>query len=123
AQNINEAQGDLALKAERVDKLFELAWPELEQRIASIPPVPSSEKHDATTDEMVREILARIRADQREAEAGESDYSKTRDSLLTLMLNLFEAGTKSTNALPSPLAKDFDDWTSNVRAFLSKKDF
>lgn len=121
-RNINNAQNDSALEGDVIDKLFELAWPEFEKKLLAITPVSLSEKHKRTTEEMVREILARIRADQRDSEVRESDFYRFRDSFMSFIIKLFKSGIPNTNQLPPEVAKDFEDWNASAHAFFEKKD-
>src|SRR5437762_1129196 len=49
ARTINGAQENDALSVDRLEKAFELAWPDFEAQLSSIPAVPANERHDPST--------------------------------------------------------------------------
>lgn len=53
---INAAQKEEALPVVRLDKSFDLAWPELEAKLAQIPKVSIAESQGRPVNEMVREV-------------------------------------------------------------------
>lgn len=121
-QTINAAQKEDALPIERLDKAFDLAWPELEAKLTQIPTVSTGESQGRSVNEMVREVLGIMRLQAREAESREDDFYRSRDSFMALMINLFQSAVPSAN-LPMDVARHFDDFSRYASAYyLNKRD-
>src|SRR5258708_36203710 len=102
---INTAQKADALPIVRLDKAFDLAWPELEGRLAQIPKVPSGESQGRSVNDIVREVLGIIRLQAREAEARDDDFYRSRDSFMIFMISLFQSAIQDGASLPPDIAK------------------
>ncbi|HEX6184012.1 MAG TPA: TIR domain-containing protein [Pyrinomonadaceae bacterium] len=121
-RTINFAQGEEALNPELLDRTFELSWPVLERQLSNIPDVPLNERYERSTNAMVREILERIRANQRESESKEGEFNKSRDSMMTFILKLFQTGFQGGSTLPPEIAGDFENWSLHTSSFLKRPD-
>lgn len=120
---INGAQKEDALPFARLDKAFELVWPELETKLTQIPTVSIGESQGRSVTEMVREILGILRLQARESESREDDFYRSRDSLMGLMINLFGAAIQPGTNVPPDIAKHFEDFKQHASAYyLQKRD-
>lgn len=90
ARTINAAQENDALPLDRLNKAFELAWPDLQAQLSLVPAVPANERHERSTNEIAREILGILRLQAREAELREDDFYKSRDSYMGFAISLFQ---------------------------------
>jgi hypothetical protein len=59
---INRAQKEGTLPQERIDKAFEKWWPELDQRLQSIPNIEQPQESKRSIEDMVSEILVTVRS-------------------------------------------------------------
>jgi hypothetical protein len=120
---INQAQGPggLLTRTDVLDKTFDLAWPELERELSAIPHVPRADRQERTTTDMVREILERIRADERYSEARESEFNKPRDALLAFMMKVFQAGFNNSQ-VPPEIASAFEQLKLHASSYLNRRD-
>lgn len=66
-RTLNRALGDQALDAERLDKIFELWWPELEGRLREVPPLPRDAVPQPNRSErdLLEEVLEYVRNQER----------------------------------------------------------
>jgi hypothetical protein len=117
-RTINYAQKEEALSPDLLEKAFELAWPEFKERVSKIPDVPLADRYDRSTHDIVREILERIRAEQRESETRETDFYKSRDSFFSFLVKLLPAALQSGSTLPADLANDLQTWSVHTASFL-----
>ena len=65
-QTINRALGDEALTEERVNKAFEVWWPQLEESLTNIPGAEGKPESRRSPDDTLEELLIRVRAIERE---------------------------------------------------------
>jgi hypothetical protein len=121
---INQAQGpdSLLTRAEVLEKTFDRAWPELERELSAIPHVPTAEKHERSTNDIVREILERIRADEADSEARESEFNKSRDSLLAFMMKIFQVAFSNSAQIPPEFANEFEQLSIDASSYLNRRD-
>ncbi len=121
-RNINNVQDSGVLSIERLNEAFDLAWPKLARRLSEIPTVPLEERNTRSTNEIAKEILERIRADQRDAELRESEFYKTRDSLMLFMMRLFHLVLQGGTQIPLELAEAYESLRRNATSYLEKRD-
>ncbi|MDT5156014.1 MAG: hypothetical protein QOH51_371 [Acidobacteriota bacterium] len=120
-ETINQALSDDALDKSTFDKVFDRAWPDLEKQLNEIPNISSTPRNERTMKEMVREVLEIMRAEARESESRDSDFYKSRDAFMTLMIKLFQAGIQRDAGVPPEIAKEVDDFSRHGIAYFSEK--
>ncbi|HEV7374701.1 MAG TPA: toll/interleukin-1 receptor domain-containing protein [Pyrinomonadaceae bacterium] len=120
-ETLNMALREDALDKVTFQKVFERAWPDLEKHLGEIPNISSPPRTERTTREMMREVLEIIRAEEREAEARESDFYKSRDAFMLLMIKLFQASIAPDAQVPPEIAKEAGDFFRYGAAYFSAK--
>jgi hypothetical protein len=67
---LNAALGPSALSERRLDRAFATWWPELEKRLAALPPVQPAARPERSERDLLEEVLALVRELARENRAG-----------------------------------------------------
>jgi TIR domain len=121
-KTINAAQGADALPVERLDKAFELAWPELDTQLTQVPSPSPDENQPRPTKDMVREILGIIRLQAKEVESRDDDFYRSRDSFLAIVINLLKTGIPSDSTLPPEIVEHVENFNRYTSAYLDRRD-
>jgi hypothetical protein len=76
---IKRAQKESALPPERVDKAFEKWWPDLDQRLQSIPDIEQTEESKRPPEDILSEILVTVRSLAQQIQPGPATLLESDD--------------------------------------------
>ncbi len=113
-ETLNKALGEDAIERDRLRRIFDLCWPELETKLAAIPQPGSNATPRRSTDDKLDELISEVRAMRRT-----NEWQVHRDVLEAIVQNLVGDAPADNAWIPSDfderVGKALDEWVDKRR--------
>lgn len=107
---LNHALGSSQLPQDKLEKAFDVWWPELEQKLKNIPSEKGESRPGRPDREMLEEILELVRAEGRDSRS----FAQVRDNFMSLWSKLLESSLQADPNLNPEVTRALIDLNRNV---------